>query len=69
LGDKKLDEIANETVQQLKAGLSGKSAKTLNNVLSVVSTMLRVAVEWEVIDRLPCRIRDGQSSLALDVAL
>jgi integrase len=29
----------------------------VNNVLTVLNTMLRKAVEWDVIDRMPCTIR------------
>jgi hypothetical protein len=35
LGAKKLDAITNEVVQGLKHALRGKSAKTVNNVLTV----------------------------------
>ena len=57
LGAHKLDEIRNEDVQQLKQRLANKAAKTVNNVLTVLSVMLKVAVEWGVIERLPCSIR------------
>jgi hypothetical protein len=33
------------------------AAKTVNNVLTVLSVMLKTAVEWETIDQLPCSIR------------
>lgn len=57
LGAKPLDEISTEDVQRLKSRLAGKSAKTVNNVLTVLNVMLRTAVEWGVIDRMPCAIR------------
>lgn len=57
LGGLRLTDITTERVQQLKAALSEKSAKTTNNVLSVLSVLLRKAVEWAVIDRVPCSIR------------
>lgn len=57
IGSKKLDAIGNEEVQHLKAHLSGKNAKTVNNILTVLGTLLRIAVEWKVIDRMPCRIQ------------
>ncbi len=57
LGAKRLDAITNEDVQRLKRALSAKAPKTVNNVLSVLSTLLKAAVEWQVIDRLPCTIR------------
>lgn len=57
LGTKRLDAIANEAVQRLKHDLRGKSVKTVNNVLTVLNVLLKKAVEWEVIERLPCSIR------------
>jgi integrase len=57
LGTKRLDAITNEAVQQLKFALQAKSAKTTNNVLTVLAVLLKKAVEWSVIDRIPCTIR------------
>ncbi len=57
LGSKKLDAIGNEDVQQVKAALRDKSPKTVNNVLTVLNTLLKRAVEWGVIDRMPCSVR------------
>lgn len=57
LGKKRLDEITNEEVQRIKAALRGKATKTVNNVLSVLKTLLGVAVEWAIIDRMPCTVR------------
>ena len=57
LGRRKLDAIATEDIQRLKSQLSDKSPKTVNNVLTTLNTMLKVAVEWRVIDRMPCTIR------------
>jgi hypothetical protein len=34
-----------------------KSPKTVNNVLAVLSVLVKKAVEWDVIDRMPCTIR------------
>ena len=34
-----------------------KAPKTVNNVLTVLNTLLKTAVEWDVIDRMPCSIR------------
>ncbi|MGH7440835.1 MAG: tyrosine-type recombinase/integrase, partial [Polyangiaceae bacterium] len=56
LGDRKLDAIGEEQVQQLKAKLTGKSRKTVNNVLSVLNTALKVSVRWGVIRSMPCTI-------------
>ena len=57
LGSRKLDHISTEDVQRLKTRLAGKAAKTVNNILSVLNTLLKVAVEWQVIGRMPCTIR------------
>jgi integrase len=57
LGQKKLDAIKSEDVQQLKGRLSTKAAKTVNNIVTVLNVMLKKAVEWEVIDRMPCSIK------------
>lgn len=56
LGDKRLDAIKTEDVQHLKGGLRTKAPKTVNNVLTVLNVLLKKAVEWEVIDRMPCTI-------------
>ena len=56
LGHKKIDAIKSEDVQHLKGLLSTKAAKTVNNILTVLNVMLKKAVEWDVIDRLPCTI-------------
>jgi hypothetical protein len=57
LGTKRLNAITNEVVQRLKHALGDKSPKTVNNILVVLSVMLKKAVEWEVLDRMPCTIR------------
>ena len=48
LGHKRLDAITNEDVQRLKRMLQAKAPKTVNNVLAVLSKLLKVAVEWDV---------------------
>ncbi len=57
LGAKPLDTITNEDVQRLKHRLLNKAPKTVNNILTVLNVMLKKAVEWDVIDRLPCTIK------------
>ena len=57
LGARRLDAITNEDVQRLKAHLSDRAPKTVNNVLSVLSRMLKVAVEWNILDGMPCQMR------------
>ena len=54
LGTKRLDAITTEAVQQLKHRLSDRAPKTVNNVLTVLNMLLKKAVEWEVIERMPC---------------
>jgi len=56
-GGRTLDSITNEDVQRLKERLREKKPKTVNNVLAVLSVLLKKAVEWDVIDRVPCTIR------------
>jgi integrase len=53
LGAMPIDQIGAEQVQALKTRLAEKSAKYTNNVLATLSTILKVAVEWGVIDELP----------------
>ena len=43
--------------QRVKLRLSKRAPKTVHNVLTVLNTMLKVVVEWSVIERLPCSIR------------
>jgi len=57
LGPKRLDAITNEQVQRLKLVLIERAPKTVNNVLTVLSTLLKRAVEWGELQRLPCAIR------------
>jgi integrase len=56
-GDQRLDAITTEDVQQLKSAMVAKSPKTVNNVLTVLSVMMRTAAEWNVIDRVPCSVK------------
>jgi len=57
LGQKRLDAITSEDVQRLKVRLAEKAAKTVNNILTVLNTLLKKAVEWDVISRMACSIR------------
>ena len=57
LGHKPLNAIKSEDVQRLKRNLEAKSPKTVNNILAVLSVLLKKAVEWEVIDRMPCAVK------------
>jgi len=62
LGDKALDQIATEDVQRLKSALEHRAAKPVNNILTALSVLLRTAVEWDVIARVPCAIKLLQTS-------
>jgi integrase len=71
-GRRRLDAIKNEDVQRLKAELELKSPKTVNNVLTVLSVLLKKAVEWEVIERMPrtvklLRVHHGNDAAFHDV--
>lgn len=57
LGHRKLDTIKSEDLQRLKRNLEAKSPKTVNNVLTVLSVLLKKAVEWEVIEQMPCSVK------------
>ena len=57
LGTKPLDAISLEDVQRLKRALGDRVPKTVNNVLTVLSTLLKKAVEWGVVEHVPCAIR------------
>lgn len=56
-GARRLDEIRTEDIQRLKARLAKHSPKTVNNVLTTLSTMLKAAVDWELLAELPVRIK------------
>ena len=57
LGARRLDAITTEQVQRLKHALTNRAPKTVNNVLTVLNVVLKKAVEWDVIERMPCVIR------------
>jgi len=57
LGDRRLDAIANEDVQRLKHRLLNKAPKTVNNILTVLNVLLKKAVEWDLVERMPCSIK------------
>jgi integrase len=57
LGSKRLDAITTEEVQRLKHRLADRAPKTVNNVLTVLNMLLKKAVEWDVIERVPCTVK------------
>lgn len=56
-GDKRLDAITSEDVQRFKAKYSALANKTINGILGTLSTILKCALEWEVIDEMPAKIK------------
>jgi integrase len=56
LGSLRLDAIGNERIQQLKLSMANLSPKTANNVLGTLSVLLRNAVAWGELEKLPCTI-------------
>jgi integrase len=57
LGARKLDAITNKDVQKVKNHLHRRAATTVNTVLTTLSVMLKVAVEWDIIGSVPCTIK------------
>lgn len=57
IGSKKLDQVTDSDVQRLKFDLRDLTPKTVNNTLVCLNTMLKAAVEWRVIDRMPATIK------------
>ena len=55
-GETPMDQITTSQVQQLKGQLVKRKPKTVNNVLNTLSVMLRTAVKWGVLERVPCNI-------------
>ncbi len=57
-GALRLDEITTERVATFQGALSKRyGRKTVANILVTLSKVLRVAVEWEKIPAMPCKIR------------
>ena len=57
IGNKRLNEVTNTDIQRIKAEMAHLSPKTVNNTLSPLSMMLKKAVEWGVIDVMPCTVK------------
>jgi integrase len=57
MGKLRLDAIDDEQVQGLKGRMADRNPKTVNNMLALLSKVLKVAVDWKVIPAMPCRIR------------
>jgi integrase len=56
-GHRRLDDLRAEDIQRLKGKLAQHSAKTVNNVMTTLSTMLKAAVDWEILTDIPVRIK------------
>lgn len=58
-GELRLDKIGDELVQRFKGELveDEMANKSINNLLTALSVTLKRAVDWKVIDAMPCRIR------------
>lgn len=52
-----LSAITDAEVQRLKLHLRSKAPKTVNNILTVLSSALKNALAWGLITSLPCTIR------------
>jgi integrase len=57
MGDRPLDAVTGTDIQRFKERLKKQTPKSVNNVLTVLNVLLRKAVEWEVIQKMPCTIR------------
>jgi hypothetical protein len=55
-GALKLDEITDDKIAALQAALANRNPKTVNNVLSTLSILLKTAVRWKLVERMPCTI-------------
>jgi len=59
LGHLSLNEISTEEIAKLKSWMVGEkklAPATVNNTLALMSKVLKVAIEWNVISAMPCRI-------------
>jgi integrase len=53
LGTRALDKITEADVQRLKAAFADQAPASVNNILTLLSTLLKVAMEWGVIASMP----------------
>lgn len=63
-GNKRLNEITLADIQRLKGDLADLNAKTVNNILSVLRTMLEFAAEIGVIPAVPVTFRQLKTAPA-----
>ncbi len=57
LGRKRLDRIKPEDIQRLKSERPDLSNVTVNQMLAMLSSVFNVAVEWEIIDKVPVKLK------------
>ena len=57
LGKRRLDQIGNADVQTLRGHLTHRNPKTVNNVVGVLSKMIRTALDWGVIEKVGFRVK------------
>jgi integrase len=57
LGKKRLNEIGDYEVQKVKRHLAAMKPKTVNCVLTVLSKLLKVAVDWEELASMPVSVK------------
>ncbi len=53
LGNRALDTITEADVQRLKATFADQAPASVNNILTLLSTVMKTAVEWQVIPAMP----------------
>ena len=57
LGKKRLNEIGDYEVQKVKRHLAAMKPKTVNCVLTVLSKLLKVAVDWKELASMPLSVK------------
>lgn len=53
LGSRPLDKLTEADVQRLKAAHADQAPASVNNILTLLSTLLKTAIEWNVIASMP----------------
>lgn len=61
VGGKRLSQIRKPDIQAIKLHLKSHSQKTVRNVLSVLSMLLKTAEDWEVIREVPVKIKSPKA--------
>ena len=66
LGTKALDKITEADVQRLKAAFADQAPASVNNILTLLSTVLKAAMEWKVVTAMPKVSKLKQSQQRFD---